>query len=85
MSPIGTIHLACAEAYFGTKDLMGRLGRLAPDLPPEELAQVEKQLRDAPPATGEQVRVAKTKPSEESAPAATEASPEPEAEKRSAS
>ncbi|HVU03447.1 MAG TPA: hypothetical protein VHE30_16925, partial [Polyangiaceae bacterium] len=38
MSPIGTIHVACSEAYFGTKDVMDRLEHLSPETSAEDLA-----------------------------------------------
>lgn len=44
-SPIGTIHVDCAAAYFGTTELAPRLRRLAPELEPNDLLEIETLLR----------------------------------------
>jgi hypothetical protein len=66
MSPIGYIHVACAEAYFGTRDILGRVRRLTPELSDEDTREIEAILRDAPPAAEAEVRLAKTRPAPES-------------------
>jgi hypothetical protein len=65
MSPIGTIHLACAEGYFGTKDILDRVERLTPELAREDLDEVARLLREAPPATETELRLAKTRAPEQ--------------------
>jgi bifunctional polynucleotide phosphatase/kinase len=49
-SPIGTIHVACAEPYFGTRDIMDRIIALAPDLDTEDRGEIERDLASEPPA-----------------------------------
>jgi hypothetical protein len=66
MSPIGYIHVACAEAYFGTRDIFDRVCRLTPDLSEEEAREIETTLRDASPAAEAELRLAKTRPPAES-------------------
>lgn len=58
-SPIGTIHASCAEAYFGTADVLERAGRLTADLSDVDLAELEKALAEQRPG------LAKTQGSEE--------------------
>lgn len=65
-TPIGTIHLGCAEAYFGTADILGRIQRLTPGLEAADLAELEAELRVQRPA-----------PVEIESPAATDAASEP--------
>jgi hypothetical protein len=65
MSPIGNIHVACAEAYFGTRDILDRLQRLTFELSEAELKEIESTLRDAPPAAEAELRLAKTRPADE--------------------
>jgi Poly(ADP-ribose) polymerase and DNA-Ligase Zn-finger region len=43
-SPIGTIHVSCAQAYFGTADVLGRAQRLTPELSDADLADLKKSL-----------------------------------------
>jgi len=43
-TPIGTIHVACAEAYLGTADVLDRVRRLSPELTEADLADLEKSL-----------------------------------------
>lgn len=43
-NPLGTIHVSCAEAYFGTTDLLGRVKRLTPDLSAGDLADLKRAL-----------------------------------------
>jgi hypothetical protein len=54
MSPNGSIHVECAEAYFGTADILGRVRRLTPGLDEaqrEDLAQALATQRAAPDAS----------------------------------
>jgi hypothetical protein len=71
MSPIGYIHVGCAEPYFGTRDILDRVRRLTPELSEEELAEIERTLRDAPPAPEAELRLAKTRPEPETLAAAS--------------
>ncbi|HLV65544.1 MAG TPA: hypothetical protein VKY73_07015 [Polyangiaceae bacterium] len=50
MAPIGTIHVQCAEAYFGTAELLERLERLGAVLPEDrpELVTLLANQRPAP-------------------------------------
>lgn len=43
-NPIGTIHVSCAEAYFGTADVLARARRLTPDLSDADVAELTKAL-----------------------------------------
>jgi hypothetical protein len=43
-TPIGTIHVSCAEAYFGTADVLARARRLTPDLTDEDASDLSKAL-----------------------------------------
>lgn len=45
MQPIGTIHAECAEAYFGTNDILDRIKRLTEGLQPAELSEIEHLIR----------------------------------------
>jgi len=56
---IGTIHVTCAEAYFGTADVLSRVRRLSPDLSDADLADLEKALSEQRPG------LAKTQGSED--------------------
>jgi len=58
-TPIGTIHVTCAEAYFGTADVLERARRLTPDLSDPELADLRKALSEQRPG------LAKTQGSDE--------------------
>lgn len=44
-SPIGTIHVECAQAYFGTIDVLERLQRLQPDLDAAAVDEIANLLR----------------------------------------
>lgn len=46
---IGTIHVTCAEAYFGTADVLPRVRRLSPDLSEADLADLEQTLSEQRP------------------------------------
>ena len=46
---IGTIHVSCAEAYFGTREVLERAKRLTPDLSADDLAEIEKALAEQRP------------------------------------
>jgi hypothetical protein len=48
-SPIGTIHVSCAQAYFGTSDVLSRAQRLTPDLSEADLADLQKALAEQRP------------------------------------
>jgi hypothetical protein len=61
MNPIGTIHAACAEGYFGVRDVVPRLAKLSPDLTEADLLEIRRLIDAAPPVD----RLAKTRPEEE--------------------
>jgi hypothetical protein len=46
---IGTIHVSCAEAYFGTADVLARARRLTPELTDEDARDLEKALAEQRP------------------------------------
>ena len=48
-TPIGTIHASCAEAYFGTADVLPRAQRLTPDLSEADVADLKKALSEQRP------------------------------------
>lgn len=48
-SPIGSIHVSCAEAYFGTADILDRLARLQ-TLDPADTAAIAELLKQQRPA-----------------------------------
>ncbi len=50
MTPIGTIHVACAEPYFGTRDVLERIALLAPELDASDTAEIARLLASPPPA-----------------------------------
>lgn len=61
MGSIGSIHVECAEAYFGTADILDRIERLTPELDAEAISEIRAGLanqRPAPPE--EEARLAKT-------------------------
>ncbi len=58
MNPIGYIHVACSEPYFGTRDVLERLARLTPDLTPGDRGELEELLG----SKGPRDRLAKTRP-----------------------
>ena len=43
-NPIGTIHASCAEAYFGTTDVLERAQRLTPDFNEADVADLKQAL-----------------------------------------
>ena len=45
MSPIGFLHVECANAYFGTTDLLDRVEKLSPDLDAAALSEVAERLQ----------------------------------------
>jgi hypothetical protein len=55
---IGTIHASCAEAYFGTADVLARARRLTPDLSDADIEDLKKALSVQRPG------LAKTQPSD---------------------
>jgi phage tail protein X len=52
-APIGTINLGCAEAYFGTANILERILRLTPGLAANDVAELEACLRVQRPAPAE--------------------------------
>lgn len=48
-NPIGTIHAQCAEAYFGTADVLERVRRLSPELSDQDLAELARALSEQRP------------------------------------
>jgi hypothetical protein len=48
-NPIGTIHASCAEAYFGTSNVLERARRLSPELGASDLVELEKALAEQRP------------------------------------
>jgi hypothetical protein len=48
-TPIGTIHASCAEAYFGSADVLERTRRLTPELSAAELAELAQALAEQRP------------------------------------
>lgn len=69
-SPIGTIHAECAQAYFGTIEILERIERLTPGLDAAALGEIAGLLRTPRPAApaedeGSTPGLAKTAPEEE--------------------
>lgn len=48
-NPIGTIHAQCAEAYFGTADVLERIRRLTPELSESDVADLGHALSEQRP------------------------------------
>jgi hypothetical protein len=48
-TPIGMIHASCAEAYFGTAEVLARAERLSPELGAADLAELEHALAEQRP------------------------------------
>lgn len=48
-TPIGTIHASCAEAYFGTADVLSRAQRLTHDLSDGDVPDLAKALSEQRP------------------------------------
>jgi hypothetical protein len=46
---LGTIHASCAEAYFGTADVLARVRRLSPEMSDEDAAELTKALAEQRP------------------------------------
>jgi hypothetical protein len=46
MSPIGCLHVGCAEAYFGTRDIVDRLRHLSPDLTDADFDEIGRLLAE---------------------------------------
>jgi hypothetical protein len=44
MSPVGSLHVGCALAYFGTRDIVDRLRHLSPELGDDDVAEIERLL-----------------------------------------
>jgi hypothetical protein len=68
-SPIGTIHVECAEAYFGTIEILDRIERLTPELDGAALSEIAGLLRTPRPRPAQDEAstpgLAKTAPEEE--------------------
>lgn len=74
MGSIGSIHIECAEAYFGTADILDRIERLTPELDAEAISEIRAGLanqRPAPPPE-EEARLAKTSGETEDSEAGTQ-------------
>jgi hypothetical protein len=50
MTPIGTIHVECADPYFGTRDILDRVELLTPDLTEDDKAEITRKVTSPPPA-----------------------------------
>jgi hypothetical protein len=48
-TPIGTIHVSCAEAYFGTADVLSRAQRLTADLSEADVRDLAQALSEQRP------------------------------------
>lgn len=48
MQSIGTIHLECAHAYFGTVDIIDRIERLTVNLNSSDLEEIAQRLQESP-------------------------------------
>ena len=46
MSSIGSIHMSCAEAYFGTRDILDRVRRLSPELTDADMGEIARLLAE---------------------------------------
>jgi hypothetical protein len=64
---IGTIHASCAEAYFGTVDVLPRVRRLCPDLNDADLAELTKALAEQRPGLAKTDASTSEEPSQPSA------------------
>ncbi len=49
-TPIGTIHVECSQAYFGTKDILDRMRKLTPSLTDEDAKELTRLLAIEKPA-----------------------------------
>lgn len=47
--PGGFIHVRCSAEYFGTTDIVARLRHFSPELDDAAVAEIEDELRSAPP------------------------------------
>ncbi len=52
-NPLGTIHAQCAQAYFGTADVLSRVRRLTPELTDAEATELESALAEQRPGVAE--------------------------------
>jgi hypothetical protein len=50
MRPIGTIHVECTQAYFGTADVLDRIQRLTDGLTQSDLSDLARLLAEPRPA-----------------------------------
>ncbi len=60
MQPIGTIHAECAEAYFGTTDILDRIARLTDGITPAELEELDRRIRGQHAAATQPPRASET-------------------------
>jgi hypothetical protein len=70
MTPIGTIHVECAEAYFGTANILDRIQRLTDGLTETDLGELENQLAKQRPAPANDTRADATSGNDEHGPRA---------------
>ena len=77
MRPMGFIHAECALNYFGTIDILDRVGKLSPGLDEPALAELAERLEnprepkpeaDEPAPEDQGPDVAKARPQEEAEP-----------------
>lgn len=61
MTPIGYIHVGCAEGYFGYREVVPRIARLSPELTAADLDAIGTLIDSAPPID----RLRKTRPAED--------------------
>jgi len=60
MQPIGTIHAECAEAYFGTNEILDRVARLTDGVTPTELEELNRRIRGQSAAATQRPRANET-------------------------
>lgn len=75
MTPIGYIHVACSDGYFGYRDVLPRIAKLSPKLTQEDLSEIQRIIDAAPPVD----RLAKTRPEGEPPDAAVDEVPDAKA------
>jgi len=64
-NPIGSIHASCAEAYFGTRDVLDHAQSSTPELGDEAVAELQQALSEPAPPPGD--ALAKTRPEPQAA------------------
>jgi hypothetical protein len=75
MTPIGYIHVACSEGYFGVREIVPRIAKLSPNLTEADLNEIQRTIDAAPPVD----RLAKTRPEDEPLDAAVDEVPDAKA------